>query len=168
MPLFIFNILVASCLAYLVLSAPNQTPGDWVKGLPNQISEIATDMNTKVSKEMGPEVNDDRARVEDLVNQEEVIEQNELVQEINNVLANAQKEENSPTGSSNEERMAALQESSSAEDDLSIGSDVTTDTISSKGNVSPPMRNYMSPQERQVALAELIEDLQLFAIDRSH
>jgi len=50
MPLFIFNILVASCLAYLVLSAPNQTPGDWVKGLPDQISEIATDVNTKVSK----------------------------------------------------------------------------------------------------------------------
>ena len=168
MPLFIFNILVASCLAYLVLSAPNQTPGDWVKGLPDQISEIATDMNTKVSKEMGPEVNDDGAHVEDLVKQEEVIEQNELVQEINNVLADAQKQGNSRTGSSNEERMAAFQESSSAEDDLSIGSDVTTDMISSKGNVSPPMRNYMSPQERQVALAELIEDLQLFAIDRSH
>ena len=168
MPLFIFNILVASCLAYLVLSAPNQTPGDWVKGLPDQISEIATDMNTKVSKEMAPEVNDAGARVEDLMKQEDVIEQNELVQEINNVLANAQKEDNSPTASSNEERMAAFQESSSAADDLSIGSNMTTDIMSSKGNVSSPMRNYMSPQQRQVALAELIEDLQLFAIDRSH
>ena len=168
MPLFIFNILVASCLAYLVLSAPNQTPGDWVKGLPDQISEIATDMNTKVSKEMTPEVNDAGARIEDLMKQEDVIEQNELVQEINNVLANSQKEDNSPTVSSNEERMAAFQESSSAADDLSIGSDMKTDIMSSKGNVSPPMRNYMSPQQRQVALAELIEDLQLFAIDRSH
>lgn len=168
MPLFIFNILVASCLAYLVLSAPNQTPGDWVKGLPDQISEIATDMNTKVSKEMAPEVNDAGARVEDLMKQEDVIEQNELVQEINNILANAQKEDNSPTVSSNEEHMAEFQESSSAADDLSIGSDMTTDKMSSKGNVSPPMRNYMSPQQRQVALAELIEDLQLFAIDRSH
>jgi hypothetical protein len=168
MPLFIFNILVASCLAYLVLSAPNQTPGDWVKGLPDQISEIATDMNTKVSKEMAPEVNDAGARVEDLMKQEDVIEQNELVQEINNILANAQKEDNSPTASSNEEHMAEFQESSSAADDLSIGSDMTTDKMSSKGNVSPPMRNYMSPQQRQVALAELIEDLQLFAIDRSH
>lgn len=168
MPLFIFNILVASCLAYLVLAEPNQTPSNWVKGLPEQISEIATDMSTKVSTEMASEVNDDGARVEDLMKKEEVIEENELVQEINSVLANAQKEDNPQTVSSNEEHMAEFQETSSAVDDLSIRSDMTADIISNKDNVSQPVRNYMSPHERQVALAELIEDLQLFAINRSH
>ncbi len=174
MPLFIFNVLVAVCLSYLVLAEPHQTPSDWVKGLPEQVSQLAApsqpsqpEISTSPSAEtvladVDPDPAPDLAPVQ---KREEERASDPVVRDVQQALLRVEEKAltQMETGQESQNTVAADPGASvtdQAEPDLSDAGEGAA--------IPPTTPRFMSAQERQIALAALIEDLQLFALDKAH
>ena len=161
MKFLIFNIIVFCALGYLLTSKPNENFNQWVSNTKNKISKISKDevistikKATKETKEINENiVNETSVEIKDKIKSQNK-NNNDQIRKILNEILEEKKHAKSNTEEVVDEKL-----------NKDLDKRIVEENDSKERQEQIPKNNFMTLNERENALAELITDMELYHIN---